>query len=338
MPILTTAAVGFAALRSWKETSIYGAIATITAILLYMFHGPGLTLAANVDIISCVIMMMLVAFMRIVMLRQCKSLQNARNFAERLVGSVQPPPPSRIGPLEIAARYVAATSDTPLGGDFYSITNTPFGVRFIIGDVQGKGIGAAAQVVNLLGSFRAAAENRDILEVVSQTERVFKRNKTSSESNGLESFATAIIGEVDIHEWRIRIVHRGHISPMLILGGGVEVMDAQEPGLPIGLGEFHLAEPEVYVAQFPPGSTFVALTDGITEARDPSGVFYDPVKNLPEITSSSPGDLLDYLLADVSRNHNVTDDIAIIAMHRPTGCEVEKLELRTVYAPTGVDS
>lgn len=319
MPILTTAAVGFAALHSWRVTLIYGLAAILTAFLLFEFHGPGLNLITTIDLISCAILALTVASVRHVMVSQQRSLQVAQNFAESLVCSVQPAPPTCVGELQIAARYIAATSETPLGGDFYSIVNTPFGVRFTIGDVRGKGIEAATEVVHLLGSFRAVAEEGEITEVIDRTERAFKSNRIHNEGEGdaLECFATAIFGEIDTRNWHIRMVHRGHISPLLIIGGRVHAVEAQEPGLPLGLGDFQLGEPEVWNSAFPSGSTFVALTDGVTEARDSCGVFYDPIEHLKNELSSGPEDLLDDLLKDISKNHKIEDDIAVIAMHRP---------------------
>lgn len=67
--------------------------------------------------------------------------------------------------------------------------------------------------------------------------------------------------------------------------GKVTVLEPQEPSLPLGLGD--LAGPDVPVDQFelPPGATLVMFTDGITEARDQYGTFFDPV---PPLTGPFP--------------------------------------------------
>ncbi|MEW2321429.1 SpoIIE family protein phosphatase [Streptomyces griseoincarnatus] len=66
-------------------------------------------------------------------------------------------------------------------------------------------------------------------------------------------------------------------------------MTTLEPSLPLGLGG--LAGPVVPVDRYdlPPGATLVLFTDGIIEARDRTGAFFDPAPPLTCPCHRTPG-------------------------------------------------
>lgn len=71
----------------------------------------------------------------------------------------------------------------------------------------------------------------------------------------------------------------------------------------------------------PPGATLLAYTDGLSEARDRAGVFYDPAERLRGRIFPGPEELLSALTDDV-RLHTggrSTDDLALLAVARPHG-------------------
>src|SRR5690606_4710596 len=64
--------------------------------------------------------------------------------------------------LEIATRYLAATEGQVVGGDFYDVVRRPDGTALlIVGDVQGKGIEAAALTSTARHTLRTAALSGD---------------------------------------------------------------------------------------------------------------------------------------------------------------------------------
>lgn len=79
---------------------------------------------------------------------------------------------------------------------------------------------------------------------------------------------------------------------------------------------------------FPPGSTLLCYTDGITESRDATGTFYDAAARLPVLlrrgaqagTRVTPSQTLDALIGDVRRHAGGKrqDDQALLALHRPS--------------------
>ena len=70
------------------------------------------------------------------------------------------PVPRRAGRVALAVRYLSAAEDSVVGGDFYDVAVTPYGVRLVVGDVKGKGLEAVQLAATVLGSFRQAAFTR----------------------------------------------------------------------------------------------------------------------------------------------------------------------------------
>ncbi|MFE9817373.1 SpoIIE family protein phosphatase [Streptomyces sp. NPDC005773] len=69
------------------------------------------------------------------------------------------PLPSHWAGLDQAASYTAADVAARVGGDFYDIQPSPHGTRLVLGDVQGKVLGAVSTASVLAGSFREAASD-----------------------------------------------------------------------------------------------------------------------------------------------------------------------------------
>ncbi|CUW26154.1 Stage II sporulation protein E (SpoIIE) [Streptomyces reticuli] len=105
-----------------------------------------------------------------------------------------PPLPERVGRVGCAAFYRAAQDGTLVGGDFFDVRQGPYGVRAVMGDVQGHGLSAVATVVSLLGAFREAALDQPDLESVAA--RLDRRLAVdSADVRHAELFATALLLE-----------------------------------------------------------------------------------------------------------------------------------------------
>ncbi|MET8628638.1 hypothetical protein ABZW30_33675 [Kitasatospora sp. NPDC004669] len=74
--------------------------------------------------------------------RQNRNLLQARTVAETLQRTVLRPVPERAGGLRVAGLYRPAQAEVLVGGDLYEVCDTRFGVRALLGDVRGKGLGA----------------------------------------------------------------------------------------------------------------------------------------------------------------------------------------------------
>ncbi|WP_030811666.1 PP2C family protein-serine/threonine phosphatase [Streptomyces sp. NRRL S-337] len=250
---------------------------------------------------------------------------SVRDVSEAAQRAVLPAPPERLGGLAVAARYVGARAGARIGGDFYAVQETPHGVRLIVGDVRGKGLEAVEAAVVVIGAFREAAEQEATLEAVAgRLERALQRE--GGRRAGLdqyEGFTTAVLAEVPADGRPVlRVLNRGHPAPLLLGpdGGLCELMPAV-PALPLGLSEVASWPDRSDESFFPAGSLLVFFTDGVTEARDLRGRFYDPADKLRGRRFPDPGSLLDALIEDVARHSGgaPADDMALLALQRPMG-------------------
>ncbi|MBO1420012.1 PP2C family protein-serine/threonine phosphatase, partial [Streptomyces sp. FH025] len=204
---------------------------------------------------------------------------------------------------------------------------TPYGVRGLIADVRGKGLQAVGAVSLLLGAFREHSHHvPDLRALADELERSLVREMVwLGEEVWLEGFITALLVEFPPGEEAVRTLDCGHPGPYLLGGAppGVRRWDAADPGLPLCMGVLGVARPEVQTRPFPPGCTLLLVTDGVTEARDAAGEFYDPVLGLAPLGPfAGPGEAVDALVADVARwtGGPRDDDMAVLAVTRlPAG-------------------
>ncbi|MFE4085272.1 MULTISPECIES: PP2C family protein-serine/threonine phosphatase [Streptomyces] len=192
----------------------------------------------------------------------------------------------------------------------------------VIGDVRGKGMQAVTMVNTLLGTFHAAAlQLPDLPSIVRGVEVQLQDVKSHRDDAPDEGFVTAVVVESSPDQSVLLMANRGHPAPLLVHEGKVTLLEPREPSLPLGLGD--LAGPEVPVDRFewPPGATLVMFTDGIVEARDRDGVFFDPVPALSGPLPQDPGAVLDTMLAALFRHTDeLEDDAAALAVTRvPVG-------------------
>ncbi|KUO07948.1 hypothetical protein AQJ58_32935 [Streptomyces sp. DSM 15324] len=214
--------------------------------------------------------------------RTRRHLIRAHSVAEAMQRTLLRPVPRRLGPVRAAGFYQAGEGGTLVGGDLYDLCETPFGVRAIIGDVRGKGLGAVQTVAAVLGSFRVSAhEWRSLSGLAERLELSIARNSPAGEDGDPELFVTALVLEFPPGGGEVRIVDRGHPAP-LVVGGPQARRLVTEPGLPLGLGALVSGGAATTVHPLAPGEVLLAHTDGVSEARDADGAFYPVLRRLGE--------------------------------------------------------
>ncbi|WP_404815277.1 PP2C family protein-serine/threonine phosphatase [Streptomyces thermolineatus] len=321
-PLYTAAPLVAAPLLSWRATLLTG-LAAIAAEMVVDALAPGAGGAQRLmDLLTTAVITLLAVDVNRMLGRHGERLESVRSVALAAQRAVLPLPPPRLGPLTVAARYVAADADARIGGDLYAVQQTPYGVRALIGDVRGKGLGAVEAVAVAVGAFREAAEQEAGLDgVARRLESALDRDiglRTGVER--AEGFVTAVLAEFPPGAQQVRLVNRGHPPPLLVGPGGRTVRPV-EPGhaaLPLGMGELAAAPDRVDTVDFPRGALLLLYTDGLTEARNAAGEFYDPVPRLSGTAHAGPEELLDDLLADVRRHTGgvTEDDMALLAVSR----------------------
>nr|WP_229695610.1 PP2C family protein-serine/threonine phosphatase [Streptomyces lacrimifluminis] len=322
IPFFTAAPLIAAPLSSLRTTVVTGAAALFAGYVVHLRYG----FTADVDSVTETVTVATVAVLAVVINRVVRRgdrrLASAREIAEAVQRAVLPEPEARIGGFEIAARYEAAHEGAFIGGDLYAVQDTVYGVRLVLGDVRGKGMGAVAAVAVVIGAFREAAEQEATLEGVAQRlERALARE--GARRDGLEAaegFTTAVFAEIPHGDGTVRILNRGHPPPLLLSADGtLRTLDPAEPALPLGMGDLGAWPDRVEEAPLPAGATLLLHTDGLSEARDEHGAFFDPAARLTGRVFRSPVTLL-ATLADEVRRHSgggTTDDMALLAVRRP---------------------
>lgn len=92
------------------------------------------------------------------------------------------------------------------------------------------------------------------------------------------------------------------------------------------MGALGGARPAPADRPFPAGSTLLLVTDGVTEARDRTGTFYDPATQLAGLGPfREPQEVIDVLARGIERwtGGPRDDDMAMLAITRQPICGVE---------------
>jgi len=320
-PLLAAAPVLAApALSLWGTIATGVAAQLIGTVLYYLNGGDLLSTIYAVPFTSITVLTALAAVLNRVMARDRQQLKDAREVAEAVQRAVLPTPPKRVGPLDVAARYRTAAREAAIGGDLYAIHPAPHSVRLVIADVRGKGLSAVRTVNGLLGTFHEAAIHLpDLPDVVGRLEERMQR-LNAEEEGGAESFATAVVAAVPADGTALHVANLGHPAPLLVHRGRVRPLEPTTPALPLGLGDLGRTKVSIERYPLPPDATLVLFTDGVVEARDRNGTFYDPVPFLSRPLPSDPDAILDALLADLARHTGgpLEDDAALLAVTRRT--------------------
>ncbi|MGW7574221.1 PP2C family protein-serine/threonine phosphatase [Streptomyces sp. NPDC054765] len=325
-PFFCAAPLIAASLSSLRTTALTALAAVLGEIWAVLYRGVAPDLIASVTEIAMVALVCLLALglNRVARISDAH-LASVRDISEAAQRAVLPTPPGQLAGLAIAARYVGARADARIGGDLYAVQDTPHGVRLIVGDVRGKGLEAVEAAVIVIGAFREAAEQETTLEAVAgRLERALQRE--GGRRAGLdqfEGFTTAVLAEIPANGQSVlRVLNRGHPSPLLLTpdGGLCELVPAA-PALPLGMSEVASWPDRSDETFFPAGALLLFFTDGVTEARDLLGRFYNPSSRLRGCRFAGPDALLDTLTEDVARHTGgaPADDMALLAVQRPMG-------------------
>jgi PAS domain S-box-containing protein len=192
------------------------------------------------------------------------------HIATTLQRSLLPPRLPVIPGLAIAARFRAAGTATEVGGDFYDLFETRERWMVMMGDVTGKGPGAAAITSLARYTMRTAAQYED-----DPTAMLRRLNVTLGADPERRQICTAVCvgvqpptaGTPDVG---LQVVCAGHPSPLLIAADG-DVRPVGRPGTLLGAfaeGRWTVADVTLGV-----GDALVLYTDGVTDTRGPDGRF-----------------------------------------------------------------
>ncbi|MGV9424240.1 PP2C family protein-serine/threonine phosphatase [Streptomyces sp. NPDC003656] len=327
-----------AALCGVGTTVVFALLSLVTYVAVDTLY-PNQYRAGNADFVLVALGGALAVIAAEARARRERREGHMRDIAETTRRTVLRPLPPGWAGLEHAGVYLAADTDARVGGDFYDIQPGPHGTRVLVGDVQGKGLGAVETAAALLGTFREAAYHEpDLATVADRLEIRMYRHRGHTAALGRydgERFATAVLLSFPQRDGdTVEVINFGHESPLAVGPRGVRPLPGAER-LPIGFG--HLtgdlaggaadtpaqAPAEALVPELHSDETLLVVTDGVTEARDRHGEFYTLVRELDRAVSRDPGraapDRLVRTVRDGVLRHTrgrLADDTTVFAVRR----------------------
>ena len=283
--------------------------------------------------------------------RMIGELNQVRAVAEVAQRVLLRPPRPAVGDVLVAARSASASAGASVGGDFYDIVDTPYGVRAIIGDVRGSGLGAVEVAAVLLGSFREAAyDEPDLRDLVRRLEVSLRRFLGDADaaaahvpladgarlwetSNSLtvapprtvvdvrEEFASVAVASIRPDGW-LEHVSCGHAPPLMVRCGEVATVQGQSVGLPLGLSALAPGADDrarLLVTPFDSGDSLLLYTDGVTDSGGPDVEPLPLTQILEDLADAGPEYVLSAIEAEVTVRARGARarDLAMLLVHRP---------------------
>lgn len=223
-----------------------------------------------------------------------------------LLGVVRDVPGVKLGHL-----YRSATHIARVGGDFYELFPIDIGrVGVLIGDVSGKGLGAAALTALVKTTVKIHARGLDSPAAI-----FAKTNEVLAEESPVESFVTAFLGVLDTDSGRFRYCIAGHPPAILRRRDGVTALLRETSPILGAYREMEYEEHETYLEN---GDVLLLYTDGVTEARR-DGEFYGVprlVSLVASLTTADVRELPEIVFEEVFEHArgDMTDDMAVLAL------------------------
>jgi sigma-B regulation protein RsbU (phosphoserine phosphatase) len=254
-----------------------------------------------------------------------KSLEREFNIARDIQQSFLPSELPRLEGWEIAAFFRAARE---VAGDFYDAFLLPDGnLACVIGDVCGKGVGAALFMTLFRSLIRVNTIRTDIfgpqegrsLSGADRLQRVVATTNQYVATTHADAniFATVFIGVVDLKEGILTYINAGNEPPLVLRAGG-----SCEP-LPTGgpvVGIIPQAAFRVGEVALGKDDLLIAFTDGIPDALNAEGQAYGGDRLARALGGDrAPDALLQRVQQDLFGfigQANQFDDITLLALRR----------------------
>jgi phosphoserine phosphatase RsbU/P len=168
--------------------------------------------------------------------------------------------------FDIFANMMAAKQ---VGGDFYDFFKYDDDhLAFFIGDVAGKGMPAAIYMAVCRTMLKAIGS-----EVFDPAECMFKVNNMLIPESDMSTFVTVFYGVLNLKTGELSYCNGGHNLPYIQKKDGTVIELDNVGGLL--LGKFDDAPYQKGDTVLSEGDTIITFTDGVTEAENEDGGFFD---------------------------------------------------------------
>ncbi|OGG52538.1 MAG: hypothetical protein A3F84_25460 [Candidatus Handelsmanbacteria bacterium RIFCSPLOWO2_12_FULL_64_10] len=227
-------------------------------------------------------------------------MQRELRIAHEMQMGLMPQESPTIAGFEIAGMCVPANE---VGGDYFNYVWLDEGrtrLAFLVADVSGKGMAAATVTMRFNEVLRYEVQGRSAPQDILRGLDAALRGRI-----GELTFVTGCIGALDVAKRVVRIASAAHPMAYHYTAKDGLVRQVAPSGLPMGMtlppgvgGDY----PEVE-ALMEAGDLLVIYSDGIPEAQDAKGAFYEDAR-VAEVIRGRAGQasaqtLMDHLLRDV---------------------------------------
>ncbi|WP_290060921.1 PP2C family protein-serine/threonine phosphatase [Amycolatopsis solani] len=256
------------------------------------------------------------------LLRAREAAERERDRVQRLARTLQrtllPPALPEVPGVQVAAYYHPASPDE-VGGDFYDLFPLTGGTwGFFLGDVSGKGAGAAVVTSLARYTLRAAATyDPDPATVLTHLNTVLHQEYDGADPR----YCTVVHGVVRPGDGgaAVTLGSGGHPPALLLRADGTSAFLTVPGGQLVGaFPHARFATVDVFLA---PGDTLLLYSDGLTEARTHGRTRYSGERLRAHLTGRVPTTAPSVVAAVTDLlagfGDGVDDDTALLALSIP---------------------
>jgi adenylate cyclase len=195
---------------------------------------------------------------------------------------------------------------------------------FLIGDVSGKGMGAALFMAMTSEVVHDAARRHGsaLDEVLTEANaKIAATSADMADEGGNMMFVTAFAGILDLASGALTFASAGHDAPFVVKRGAPPRQLETVGGPPLGVVDDFVFPVDRDFLDF--GQVLLLYTDGVTEATDGALSLYGK-ERLTTLLAATPADdargVIEAVVADVldfAGGTEQADDIAMLALRRP---------------------
>ncbi|HKW27187.1 MAG TPA: SpoIIE family protein phosphatase [Terriglobales bacterium] len=205
--------------------------------------------------------------------------------------------------VSFAALRARNISCKEIGGDFFDAVRTGDELAVVIADVCGKGVTAALLASTLQGMvYSHLVARMPLPEIANAVNRFFCQKHIG------EKYATVVIVRLS-NSGHLEYVNCGHVPPLLVSNGSV--LRPEVSNVPVGL----LADAGYQggSCKLNPGDRLLLVTDGVTEAENAQGEFFEDSR-LQDIAAHSSFDQIFAAVNDFCAGTPLADDCTVVEL------------------------
>jgi anti-anti-sigma factor len=234
------------------------------------------------------------------------ALDREHGITETLQRSLLPESLPVVPGVEFASRYLPGGAGLQVGGDWYDVVLLPRGrIGLTIGDVVGRGLGAAAAMGQLRTAIRAYA-----LECASPAAVLERMSALVSQFDAAQ-MTTLVYAVLDPEAETLTYASAGHPPPLLLGPDGTATYLEGGRSLPLGLTSAPRTEAVTTIAA---GATLILYTDGLVERRGSSiDEGLEALRRAVEGDHDNLNALCDDRVLAALRPEAANDDVAVLA-------------------------